>query len=65
MKPLFFWNKPANISSHRVNFCGYIDDKNRGKGINDLKKLLQKIVQKYPDVEFMSAGELGELILNN
>lgn len=61
----FFWNKPANISSHRVNFCGYIDENNRKIGIDDLKKLLDKIVNKYPNVEFMSVGELGNLILNN
>lgn len=58
----FRWNRPAIISSHRVNFCGHIDSKNRKNGINALKKLLKKIVQKWPDVEFMSSVELGELI---
>ena len=58
----FFWNRPAIISSHRVNFCGHIDPKNRKKGIDALKDLLQKIVQKWPDVEFMAANELGDLI---
>ena len=61
----FFWNKPANVSSHRVNFCGYIDKKNRATGINDLKQLLKKVVQKWPDVEFMSANELGDLIVKS
>jgi len=58
----FRWNRPAIISSHRVNFCGHIDPKNRRIGINALKELLKKIVQKWPDVEFMSSVELGELI---
>ena len=58
----FFWNRPAIISSHRVNFCGHIDPKNREKGLGDLKQLLKKIVQKWPEVEFMSADELGDLI---
>ena len=58
----FFWNKPAIISSHRVNFCGHIDPKNREKGIDSLKVLLKKIVQKWPDVEFMSSVELGNLM---
>ena len=58
----FRWNRPAVISSHRVNFCGHIDPKNRETGINALKELLKKIVQKWPDVEFMSSMELGELI---
>jgi hypothetical protein len=58
----FFWNKPAIISSHRVNFCGHIDPKNREKGINALGELLKRIVQKWPEVEFMSADQLGDLI---
>ena len=58
----FRWNRPAIISSHRVNFCGHIDPKNRETGINALKELLKKIVRKWPDAEFMSSVELGELI---
>jgi hypothetical protein len=58
----FFWNKPAIISSHRVNFCGHIDPKNRQKGLSDLKMLLQETVKRWPEVEFMAANELGELI---
>jgi hypothetical protein len=60
----FRWNKPAVISSHRVNFCGHIDPKNREKGLETLKNLLHEIVKKWPDVEFMSADALGELVLN-
>jgi len=58
----FFWNRPAIISSHRVNFCGHIDEKNRGKGIFALKELLRKITLKWPDIEFMSSEELGQFI---
>lgn len=58
----FFWNKPANISSHRVNFTGSIQEKNRAIGIKALRELLQSIVQRWPDVEFMAANELGDLI---
>lgn len=58
----FRWNRPAIISSHRVNFCGHIDEKNRQKGIGTLKELLKKIVKRWPDVEFMAANELGDLI---
>ena len=60
----FFWKKPAIISSHRVNFCGHIDPKNREIGIKSLKELLKKIVEKWPDVEFMAANELGDVISN-
>lgn len=58
----FRWNRPAIISSHRVNFGGKIDPENRKKGLGDLKNLLSKIVGKWPDVEFMAANELGKLI---
>jgi len=55
----FRWNKPAIISSHRVNFCGHIDPKNRDKGLTELKRLLHEIVKKWPDAEFMSADEMA------
>lgn len=58
----FKWNKPAVISSHRVNYCGLIDEDNRKAGLASLQQLLKKIVVKWPDVEFMAANELGELI---
>ena len=58
----FRWKKPAIISSHRVNFCGHIDENNRKEGLDALKKLLQKIVERWPDVEFMSSADLGKII---
>jgi hypothetical protein len=61
----FFWGKPANISSHRINFNGVIDENNRKKGIQSLKLLLQRIVQRWPSVEFMSANELGDIIVSS
>lgn len=54
----FRLKKPAIISSHRVNFCGHIDPKNRQKGINALKMLLKKIVSKWPEVEFTSMDKI-------
>lgn len=61
----FRWNKPAVISSHRVNYVGSIRPKNREKGLNALRKLLSNILKKWPDVEFMSSYDLGELISNS
>lgn len=60
----FRWHKPAIISSHRVNFCGHIEVENREKGLAALKRLLAAIVKKWPDVEFMSADELGEYLVD-
>jgi hypothetical protein len=58
----FMWNKPANISSHRANFAGHIEPSNRDKGLGLLKDLLKKIVNRWPEVEFMTTVELGDLI---
>jgi hypothetical protein len=60
----FRWNRPAVISSHRVNYGGHIDPGNRKTGVLALKELLRRIVQKWPEVEFMAANELGNLIVN-
>ena len=56
--------KPAIISSHRLNFIGFIDEKNRINNLILLKNLLSLILKKWPDVEFMNSVELGSLILN-
>jgi hypothetical protein len=61
----FRWNKPANISTHRVNFCGHIDPQNREFGLKRLRLLLEQIVKKWPDAEFMTTVELGALINKN
>lgn len=58
----FRWKKPAVISSHRVNYVGSISPENRDKGLYELKKLLKAVLKQWPDVEFMSSFELGELI---
>ncbi len=58
----FRWNRPAIISSHRVNFCGHVDPANREDGLRALKELLKRITKKWPEVEFMSADQLGDLI---
>ena len=58
----FKWQKPAVISTHRVNYVSGIQKKNREKGIRDLKKLLYQITQTWEDVEFMASSELGELV---
>lgn len=58
----FKWNKPALISTHRANYIGYIDEKNRTHGLNELKRLLEGLLKKWPDIEFMTSTELGQLI---
>lgn len=58
----FRWNRPAVVSSHRVNFCGHIEPKNRKNGINALRELLKKVTEKWKDIEFISLEELGRLV---
>ena len=53
----FRWGKPANISTHRANFTGGIEPKNRTKGLTELKKLLTTIIKRWPDAEFMSSAD--------
>lgn len=54
----FFWRHPAIISSHRVNFCGHIDEAYRKNGLEALSRLLQGIVRRWPEVEFVSVDRL-------
>jgi len=54
----FRWGKPANISTHRVNFIGTLNEKNRDKGLKELRSLLKAIVLRWPDVEFMSSADM-------
>ena len=61
----FRWHKPATISSHRVNYIGWINPKNRSNGLKKLDELLAQIIKKWPDVEFMTSSELGDLISKN
>lgn len=60
----FRWNKAAVISSHRLNFIGCIDPDNRDRNLTLLKTLLNKIVNRWPDVEFISSDYLGKMIEN-
>jgi hypothetical protein len=61
----FKWHKPAIISSHRVNYAGFINPDNATLGLKELDRLLSNIIRKWPDVEFMTSVELGNLIAEN
>lgn len=58
----FRCGKPAIISIHRLNFIGNIDDNNRKANLKLFAKMLKLTKMKYPEVEFMSSDELGQLI---
>ncbi|HEY5590908.1 MAG TPA: hypothetical protein VIK55_07800 [Paludibacter sp.] len=58
----FRWYKPAVISSHRVNYIGALNKSNRDNGLTQLKQLLRSMLKKWPEVEFMTSDQLGDLI---
>lgn len=54
----FFLKQPAIISSHRLNYIGWLNPKNRETNLLLLNDLLKKIVKKWPDVIFISSDQL-------
>ncbi len=58
----FKLNKPAIISSHRVNFIGSIFEENRTRNLKLLDELLNQVFKRWPNVEFMHSVQLGDLI---
>jgi hypothetical protein len=60
----FHWNKPAIISSHRVNFVGSVSTSNRNHGLKSLKSLLSKIKLIWPCAEFLKFNEFTQLLVN-
>jgi hypothetical protein len=58
----FSWNKPAVIASHRKNFIGFIDQSNRDRNLKFFKILLTEILHRWPDAEFMTSDQLGDLM---
>ena len=61
----FRCRKPATISSHRVNYMGTLHPENRANGLKKLDSLLSEIIKRWPEVEFMTSMELGDLIAGN
>jgi hypothetical protein len=62
MNIAFRCNKPAIITTHRVNYIGVHDISNRDTGLRELTRLLKTILRKWPDVEFMVVDQLGDLM---
>jgi hypothetical protein len=62
IKIAFRMRKPAVISTHRVNYIGALDESNRKRGLLQLDLLLKKIVKEWPEVEFITSEQLGDII---
>lgn len=54
--------KPAMISSHRLNYIGGIFEENRDNNLRQLQDLLNGIIKKWPEVEFLSSVQLVNII---
>ena len=61
----FRMHKPAVISSHRINYVGFIDETNRDRTLKMLYHLLTSSLKSWPDIEFMTSDQLGQIILNS
>lgn len=59
----FFWGKPAVISSHRINYVSNMDVRHRDRNLNMLRSLIDLILKKWPDTQFVSSDQLGDLII--
>jgi hypothetical protein len=51
-------NSPAIVCTHRMNFVGGRKIENRDGGLRQLRLLLQKVTNAFPDVEFLSSDQL-------
>jgi len=58
----FRWKKPAIVTSHRINYIGYLDESNRDKNLKLFEELISRIVKKWPDTEFHNSESLANLI---
>ncbi|HON17715.1 MAG TPA: hypothetical protein PK990_00935 [Salinivirgaceae bacterium] len=58
----FCLKRPAIVSTHRLNYVGFIDQSNRDNSLKLLDRLLNEIINRWPDVEFLNSVELGKLI---
>lgn len=59
----FKWGKPAIIGSHRINFVGGLDESQRNQNLQNLDLLLKQIIEKWPEINFISSSDLTQKYL--
>lgn len=64
-KSAFRFKKPLVISTHRVNYIGFIDRSNRERNLPALALLLRSLLKYFPDIEFLNTCELGTMMKKN
>ncbi|MBB1472230.1 hypothetical protein H5368_04220 [Luteimonas sp. MC1782] len=55
----FRLGKPAVICTHRVNYVGGMDVQHRDSSLAQLERFLSAMLQRWPDLEFISSDELA------
>lgn len=59
---IFNQHKIAVFSTHRINYVGGICQQNRNQNLALLDEFLQKLIGKYPEVEFFCSDKLLEVL---
>lgn len=58
----FQMNKPSVISSHRINYVGFIDETNRDRTLKLMDELLTSALKRWQDIEFLTSEQLSREI---
>lgn len=58
----FEQKRPAIIDTHRVNFIGELKESNRINGLKQIALLLEKMLKRWPDIQFTNSAELASKI---
>lgn len=62
VRTAFLWNKPAVISTHRINYVGGMRPDLRDRHLKALRRLLESITKQWPDAVFRSSDELARMV---
>lgn len=59
---VFRLHKPAIIGSHRLNYIGAMSKSSRDRTLNMLSTLLETMLMRWPDIEFLTSADLALII---
>jgi hypothetical protein len=58
----FRWGKPALINTHRINFVKGRNSDHVDRCLNLFSDLLGELTDRWPDLEFMGAGDFARYL---
>ena len=59
------FKKPAIVVSHRINFVSGLNTAHRDRSLGMLGRLLDEVLRRWPDVQFMSSNELARHMIGD